>query len=91
MSRKQKSGKTRHEHRERLRLRREVERLASPSAPARLHFFGKVRSGDVAELSLHFPAENAVPVDMTAEDPSEALPEAMPVIKQTTDEWELLN
>ena len=75
MSRKKKHGNDRRRRREMLRARHVASRENGPWAPARWNFFGKVRKGEVAMVSINFQGP-VVPVDLEVKDPGESLREA---------------
>jgi hypothetical protein len=89
MSRKRRHPNARRRRRERLREREAREVAArrqacasQPPRPPRLHFLGKARRGDAAEVDLDFRDATRVEVDFeSAEDPAEAAREAV-LVKQ---------
>lgn len=76
MSRKKRHVNDRRRRRETLRARQVASRENGPWAPARWNFFGKIRSGEAAAVSIDFQGSPVVPVDLEAKDPGEALRDA---------------
>jgi len=85
MSRKKKHVNDRRRRREALRARHVASRENGPWAPARWNFFGKVRSGEAATISINFQGSPVVPVDLSVKDPGEELRDATIVDKWASE------